>query len=57
MESICAKCNVEFKDEDQVILDILNKLTHEDCYDDNPGFITTSGDYKEIFESYASLVD
>jgi hypothetical protein len=57
MEIFCAKCKVDFKDEDQVVLDIMSNLTHEDCYDDNPGFITTSGSYKEISESYANLVD
>jgi|RhiMetdeSRZDD1v2_1073273.scaffolds.fasta_scaffold2073768_1 hypothetical protein len=57
MEIFCAKCKVDFKDEDQVVLDIMSNLTHEDCYEDNPGFITTSGSYKEISESYANLVD
>jgi hypothetical protein len=57
MESVCAKCQVELKDEDQVVLDILNKLTHEGCYDGNPGFVTTTGSFKDVFEGYANLVD
>ena len=57
MEIFCAKCKVDFKDEDPVVLDIMSRVTHEDCFDDNPGFITTSGTYKEISESYANLID
>lgn len=57
MENVCEKCQQNFKDEDQVILDIFSKITHEACYDDNEGFITTSGTYKEIVEEYANLVD
>ncbi len=57
MEIICGKCKVEFKEEDQVVLDIFSNVTHEECYDENPGFITTTGSYKEISESYANLVD
>jgi hypothetical protein len=57
MEIICGKCKVEFKEEDQVVLDIFSNVTHEECYDDNPGFITTTDSYKEISESYANLVD
>ena len=57
MEIFCAKCKVDFKDEDPVVLDIMSRVTHEDCFDDNPGFITTSGTYKVISESYANLVD
>lgn len=57
MENVCVKCQVEFKDEDEVVLDILNKLTHEGCYDGNPGFVTTNGNFKDVFEGYAHLVD
>ncbi|WP_428911476.1 hypothetical protein [Niallia sp. Krafla_26] len=57
MENVCSKCQQQFKDEDQVVLDIFSKVTHESCYDDNEGFITTTGSYKEIVEEYANLVD
>jgi hypothetical protein len=57
MENVCSICQNQFKNEDQVVLDIFSKVTHEACYDDDQGFITTSGSYKEIMESYAELVD
>jgi tRNA(Ile2) C34 agmatinyltransferase TiaS len=57
MEIFCNQCQAEFKDEDQVVLDILNKLTHEACYNANPGFVVTVGEFKEIVEGYANLVD
>ena len=38
MEIFCAKCKVDFKDEDQVVLDIMSNLTHEDCYDGQSWF-------------------
>jgi hypothetical protein len=57
MENLCPICQKQFKDEEQVVLDIFSKVTHEACYDDDKGFITTSGSYKEIMDSYAELVD
>ncbi|WP_338472252.1 hypothetical protein R4Z10_05770 [Niallia sp. XMNu-256] len=57
MENVCAKCQQKFTEEDQVVLDIFSKVTHEACYDDNEGFITTTGTYQEIVEEYANLVD
>ena len=29
MENVCEKCQQQFKDEDQVVLDIFSKVTHE----------------------------
>lgn len=57
MENLCPICQKQFKDEEQVVLDIFSKVTHEACFDDDKGFITTSGSYKEIMDSYAELVD
>ena len=57
MENLCPICQKQFKDEEQVVLDIFSNVTHEACYDDDKGFITTSGSYKEIMDSYAELVD
>jgi len=57
MEKICSVCKADFKDDEQVVLDIMDTLTHEKCYKDNAGFIVTSGEFKEIYESYAALLD
>ena len=29
MENVCSKCQKQFNEEDQVILDIFSKVTHE----------------------------
>jgi len=57
MKDICSKCQAQFKEDDQVVLDIFSKVTHADCWDENPGFVVTEGEYKDISESYANLVD
>ena len=56
MEKVCCVCNVEFKDEDEVAIDLMNKLTHMDCYEGNEGLILFSGTYKDISENYDKIL-
>ena len=57
MEKFCSQCKAEFKDDDKVVLDIMDTLTHESCYKDNEGFLVTSGSFKDLYESYAIYLD
>ncbi|WP_191090842.1 hypothetical protein [Niallia endozanthoxylica] len=52
MDKICPKCNVEFKDDDQVEFDLSHEVTHSECFDGNPGLVLASGIYKEIAEQF-----
>jgi hypothetical protein len=52
MDKICPKCNVEFKDDDQVEFDLAHEVTHSSCFDGNPSLILASGTYKEISEQF-----
>ena len=56
MEKVCCVCNAEFKDEDEVVLDLMNKLAHMDCYEGNEGLILFSGTYKDISENYDKIL-
>ena len=56
MEKFCCVCNVEFKDEDEVAIDLMNKLTHMDCYEGNEGLIIFSGTYNDISENYDKIL-
>ncbi len=55
MENVCCVCNSEFKNEDEVALDLMDKLTHMDCYDGNTGLILYTGTYKGISENYDKI--
>ena len=46
MEKYCSVCNTEFKDEDEVALDLMDKLTHMDCYEGNTGLILSAAPTK-----------
>jgi len=52
MDKICPKCNVEFKDDDQVEFDLSHEVIHSECFDGNPGLVLASGTYKEIAEQF-----
>ena len=56
MEKYCSVCNTEFKDEDEVALDLMDKLTHMDCYEGNTGLILFSSTYKDISENYDKIL-
>ena len=56
MENFCCECNNAFKDDDEVVLDLMNKLAHMDCYEGNEGLILFSGTYKDISENYDKIL-
>lgn len=57
MEKFCSVCQADFKDDDIVVLDIMDTLTHEKCYKDDSSFIVTTGEFKEVYEGFAPHLD
>ena len=56
MEKFCCECNAAFKDDDEMVLDLMNKLAHMNCYEGNEGLILFSGTYKDISENYDKIL-
>jgi hypothetical protein len=52
MKIHCGVCKVELNDEDPIIMDKINGLTHSDCYQLNKNFIKDEGNFKVIKEKY-----
>lgn len=53
---ICPTCNRMFEDDDMVILDIINTLTHKDCFHGSASNIKDFSSYKNIKNCYKFLL-
>lgn len=49
---MCPVCNRYFKDKDRVLLDQLNTVIHQNCYEDMNFPIIDSGTYRSTIEKY-----
>lgn len=48
----CPVCKEFYKNEDRVIMDVLNTLIHTQCYRESPFSIIDKGKYDDIIKRY-----
>lgn len=48
----CPHCRTFFKPKDRVVLDLMNGLSHSQCFAKNKFTMKDSGTYREIFNKY-----
>lgn len=53
----CQECHLYLKDEDRVVLDIGNGLTHHDCFLGKASTIKDFSSYSNIVNNYSIFAD